>query len=229
MAHKVQLSLPLKVVLVVVAILVIGFVAHRLLRSSSSSKQSSSQSPLSEDVPTLVNRVARHLAVKQDEVPAVAIVQDIQLLKSQNPVFYKDAENGDHLLIWSDKAVLYSSKRDIILAVVVVNTAPSVATSTTSASARETATIEVRNGSDVVGLGRAAVAKLQAVGLTVSPPTDARGTYPGTLIIKGHEKPLPNTLQTLLSVTGGRVASLPEGEKMIKEDFLVIVGEDFKK
>ena len=70
-----------------------------------------------DDISTLIAKVARHIVIRTDEKPTVATIQDAQILRTQNPDFYKDAKNGDRLLIWSDKAVLYSTSQDKILSV----------------------------------------------------------------------------------------------------------------
>jgi len=218
------------IIIAIVAIIIVALFAFRYFGSSPS--KTGSGSAQNEDVQALVNRVARHMVVKQGELPAVAVVADVAYLKTQNAVFYKDVQQGDRLLVWSDRAVLYSPSRDLILAMVMAPTAPQAASNTTSTSTgsvHESAVIEVRNGSGTVGLGRVMASKLQAASLKILTPGEAHGTYPGTLIIKSDAKSLPNTLQALLSLTGAKVVSLPTGEKAMKGDFLVIVGADFKK
>ncbi len=56
----------------------------------------------------IVERVARHILVKQDEQPYVANISDINAVRQANPVFYKDAEVGDKVIIWSEMALIYS-------------------------------------------------------------------------------------------------------------------------
>jgi len=79
-----------------------------------------------DDITTLIAKVGRHIVIKADEKPTVATIQDAGILRTQNPDFYKDAKNGDRLLIWSDKAVLYSTTQDKILSVLPIRI-PSVA------------------------------------------------------------------------------------------------------
>ncbi|MDO8617979.1 MAG: LytR C-terminal domain-containing protein [Candidatus Uhrbacteria bacterium] len=209
-------------IIAVVAIVIVALFASRFFRSSPSTVSESAQG---EDVQSLVNQVARHTVVKQGELPAVAIVADVPFLQSQNPIFYKDVQQGDRLLVWSDRAILYSPSRDLILAMVSAPAAPPTSAPTSAPTTQESATIEVRNGSGEVGLGRAMANKLQADGLKVLTPSDARGTYPSTLIVIKSGDQLPKALQDL----GAKVMSLPDGEIALKGDFLVIVGADFKK
>jgi hypothetical protein len=189
------------------------------------------------EIDTLIQKVASHIQIKKDEQPTIATIQDAETLRTQNAVFYKDAQNGDRLLIWSDKAVLYSTSQDLILAVLPVSllpgeatTNPSSETSTTTSQTptQETAVIEVRNGAKTPGLGRTMVDRLKASGLTVLTATDAKvKTYEKTVIVKANDKPLPETLKTLQAVTKAEVIAAPEAEGALKGDFLVIVGADF--
>jgi hypothetical protein len=65
--------------------------------------------------------VARHMLLPEEE-PTVAAIKDVDKLKQSNPEFYAHAENGDFMLVFSQQAVLYSEKRDLIL-----NVAPIIA------------------------------------------------------------------------------------------------------
>ncbi len=222
-----------------VALLVLILVTAAILWAVStlqkpSSSSATGESAASKDVQTLISDVSRHIVVKQDEQPTVATVQDADLLRKQNPEFYKDAQNGDRLLIWSDKAVLYSSSRDLILSVLPINLPVNAATSTNTTttsqtSQQENATIEVRNGSGVAGQAGLLVTKLKGEGMTVLTPTDARvkTRYPKTLVVNASGKELPATLKALQSATGGQVSSAPAGEEPIKGDVLVIIGTDY--
>lgn len=224
------------VALVIVVAIVLGL--KNMFAPSTTGKSSISQPTQSgsatDDVPQLVTRVARHIVVNDGEEPTVATVQDAETLRAKSPFFYADAQNGDRLLIWSDKAVLYSPTRDIVLAVLPLNVpmnAPDMGTNTTTTAettAPEVATIEVRNGSGTAGLGRTLVDSLKAAGFTVTPATDAKKKDYATtvIVIKDETKALPVTLQQLQTVTGAQVVALPEGEAALKGDFLVIVGAD---
>ena len=45
----------------------------------------------------------------------VAKVSDVSALKKENPVFYKLAKNGDHVLVYDSVMILYSGSLDRIL------------------------------------------------------------------------------------------------------------------
>ena len=54
-----------------------------------------------------------------DEAPTVATLIDVDALREENPEFYADGQNGDVLLIFTKKAILYREVDNII-----VNVAP---------------------------------------------------------------------------------------------------------
>lgn len=54
-----------------------------------------------------------------DESPTIATIVDADALRGENELFYKDAQNGDKLIIFSDKAILFREGEDLV-----VNVAP---------------------------------------------------------------------------------------------------------
>ena len=193
------------------------------------------------DIQSLVSRVSQLIMVKTDEQPTVATVQDADILRQGNPLFYKDAENGDRLLVWSDKAVLYSVKLDKLLAVMPIAmgqstqttstsmTTQSQTTSTASTVASEKAVIEVRNGTMTVGLGKKLASLLKSQGLEAKIVTDAqKKNYTETVIYKISDKPLDATLAALVQATKAKILETPTTETGVKGDVLVVVGSDYK-
>lgn len=184
---------------------------------------------------TLVQRVARHLVVDQAEQPTIATVQDPVALQKNDPSFYKDAEAGDRLLVWSDKAVLYSESKDIVLAVLPLRFGDQVGSVAPSASeqTKEIVAIEVRNGTRRVGLARSVVNFLKESGLFTGTFTakDAYSkNYSQTMVIKMNDKELPKATSDLLSAFHATsVSALPAAERNAKGDFLVILGADYAK
>ncbi len=67
----------------------------------------------------IIAEVRELIEIPSDVEPTVATIVDIEVLRSRNP-FYGKAENGDHLLVTRDRAILYSSAKKKILDVVPV-------------------------------------------------------------------------------------------------------------
>ncbi len=220
-------------VLIIAAAAVLA-VVNRFSKPATAPQASANNAAQIKDVTALIAKVGKHIVVNANEQPNVATVQDPVLLRTQNPIFYQDAQVGDRLLVWSDKAVLYSPSRDIILAVVplrataAATSTPPLASSGVPASSTEKATIEVRNGSGRAGLGKTLADKLTASGFTVLPPGNASARIASTIIVKAAGKDLPETIQKLRDVLNAQVVELPTGETALKGDVLVIIGTDYQ-
>lgn len=225
---------PFAVIVIVVVLLTAGILGLKSMigpKAAPSEKRMEAKKGGAEaEVRQIIAKVASHIVIKADEQPTVATIQDAELLRAENPNFYKDAQNGDRLLIWSDKAVLYSTSMDKLLAVLPVSLPVGTSTATTTAMDGEEAekvTIEVRNGSTTPGLGRTMADKLKAAGLTVLPATDAKKKdYAKTMIyVRSVEIYAPKTLETIRRITGATdVVEAPADETPLKGDILVIVG-----
>ncbi len=203
------------------------------------------------EIADLISRIARHITIKQDEAPTVATIADASLLRQQDPKFYKDAENGDRLVIWSDQAILYSTKQDRLLSVVPVSLpANTVMTSSTqqvaaslpsesvlSAIKAEGATIEVRNGSGVPGTAKIVADKLKTLGFNVLPAKEVSAGAAAYADLVGvvlrwdaDAVRFPQTdkmLSSLEKVVDKGTAY--NAELGVKGDYLVIVGGKFQK
>lgn len=184
-------------------------------------------SPEQKQSQNIIERVARHILVNQDEQPYVANITDLAAVRQANPVFYKDAELGDKALIWSDKALIYSPSRDVIVAVM---TAPATAVpalpeaATTTTAALEQVTVEIRNGSGIAGLAAKLRDKLKAAGLAVNRIGDARNRVTSTVIVDLTEGQAPNALSKITELAGGSVGSASAGEPASQADILIIIG-----
>lgn len=81
----------------------------------------------------IIDKVKAHIDIPTDVEPTVATIVDVEALKSRND-FYKNAKNGDHLIVTPTRAILYSPDADKILDVVPVQLqAPAPASSASSA------------------------------------------------------------------------------------------------
>lgn len=79
-----------------------------------------------EELRQLVNKVSQIILLPTDEVPTVATVNDLALLKGQ--AFFANAKKGDRVLIYSKakKAILYDPDSNKIIEVAPVSLAPPV-------------------------------------------------------------------------------------------------------
>jgi len=69
-----------------------------------------SQSSSAENI---VERLGRHILLPST-APTVGTVSDIEKLREKS-AFFKDAKNGDTVVIYSDRAIIYDGKADRIV------------------------------------------------------------------------------------------------------------------
>jgi hypothetical protein len=79
----------------------------------------------------IIDKVSK-LMIVPNENPQIVLVQDVEKLRSIQP-FFKDAENGDNVLIYSDIAIIYSPTKNKI-----VNVGPVTRDSTTQPQSNTT-------------------------------------------------------------------------------------------
>jgi hypothetical protein len=72
----------------------------------------------------VVLRVRELMVVPVDE-PVVTSLQQVAALQQTNQRVYQDAQDGDQLLLFSDRAVIYSPAKDKIVNVVALNASSS--------------------------------------------------------------------------------------------------------
>jgi hypothetical protein len=165
----------------------------------------------------------------------LATVTDASKLNSQR--FFKDAQNGDEVLIYAlaSKAILYRPKINKIVEVASVQ--PVDQNSPSSANAQLTQTsaqvvsnqvqLALDNGTQTIGLttklAKTITDKFPDV-VIQSKETAARNDYQQTIIIDISGK-YEQRVSDLATFLGAKVAPLPQGENLPAADILVIFGK----
>ncbi len=72
----------------------------------------------------VIAKVRKHMDIAATPEPTVATIVDVKKLQEKN-AFYKNAENGDFLIVTSTRAILYSESKDVIIDVAPVQIQPS--------------------------------------------------------------------------------------------------------
>ena len=177
-----------------------------------------------QQVNDIINKVGK-LIVLPNEQPTVATVSDINKLKDQ--AFFKNAQNGDKVLIFRDarEAILYRPSINKIIKVGPVNLGQ---TNQAQPSVSPTQLkVIVYNGTTTVGLGGQVEKQIQQnnANLNVIDVANAnKNTYTKTLVIdlKGNNGQVAKEVAAFLN---GEVTSMPQGEATPSADILVIVGK----
>lgn len=71
----------------------------------------------------VIESVQKHMQISTEVEPTVATIVNVEELRKRNP-FYNKAENGDHLVVTTERAILYDPDRDIIIDVIPVQLQP---------------------------------------------------------------------------------------------------------
>ena len=111
-------------ILLIVAGVVAGFVQLGLKYQESQKeveRLSNPEEAVKQETINLKNRVSELVEVPSGQEPTIATVQDVSKLQGQ--AFFKNAQNGDKVLIYSEakKAILYRPSTDKIIEVAPVN------------------------------------------------------------------------------------------------------------
>jgi hypothetical protein len=236
---KPKILIPIIVIVAIIAI--IGIVAgiyffnqyQKAQKLLTNPKQASVQ-----EVQGLVNKIGLLIELPSGEVPRVATVSDAAKLKTQS--FFKNAQNGDRVLIYSQnkKAIIYRPSTNKIIEVGNLNIEadaasntnqnPSSSTSATvSPGVEKKVTVALYNGTTTVGLTKTVEAQITSVNSNVeviARENAVKSDYPKTIVIdlSGNNSAL---VQKLATQYKGEVGPLPAGEvRPDQAEILVILG-----
>ncbi len=190
----------------------------------------------------VVERVGSFMVLPADETPTGVVLRDVATLAQQQS-FYKDAKDGDVLLVYSSRAIIYDVQANKLVSVSPITrndatpvpsviasgsaeVSPSASVAVTPA-APEKVTIDVRNGTTTAGLAGSTASDLKKNSwVTIGKLGDAKGSYKATVLVdlsKGTKPGAVAALEKLLGVTA--VSEIPKGEQSSTADILVIVGK----
>ncbi len=208
----------LKIVLIVVIILAVIFVI--LWQTGywdvfKTAYQTQKQKAADEKV---LNELKEIMELPDDIMPIMAVINDPDLLREQQPEFFKNAKAGDRLIIYPDKAIIYNAKEGKIRNVGPVNFGQ---------GAIGTVPFAIYNGSGDETKLAEFEEKLKNTfnNAEVKVKENAAGQYDQTLVIdlKGDNP----EIQKIADSLGAQVGELPEGEKKPEgAAVLVIVGKE---
>jgi len=102
--------------LLVIALLGLGVVTYGYLDAINKiDLLTQAQNEMSqEEIDTLLAEVSAHMLLPADETPAIATIFDAAAL-SETQMFFKQAIDGDKVIIYSDKAIIFRPKEGLII------------------------------------------------------------------------------------------------------------------
>jgi len=174
-----------------------------------------------EEVKKITDQVSKLMMLPTKEEPIVVTVLDKKKLKDQD--FFKNAQNGDKVVVYSvsKQAILYRPSINKIIQVAPLNLGDT----------NQPIKIALYNGTTTVGMTASLEKELagKVTNITIADKDNAKKTdYEKTLVIdlSGKKPELAKQLATLLNA---QAVKLPAGEIAPKNvDLLVIIGVDYK-
>lgn len=212
---KIILAVALIISLVILASLFVKYLGLKKEISYLQDPQAQ-QAKTKRETQDLIAQVGKLMVLPEGE-PTVATVVDAEALAKEQE-FFKDAKNGDKVLIYKDKAVLFNPEEGRI-----VNVGPVFSTNPASTEAQSNVlNIEVRNGSKKIGAANELGDSLKAKGYNVAEVANAANAdYTQSVLVNLTGKDV-KALETELSLIA--TDKLPDGEATSSQDVLVILG-----
>lgn len=178
-----------------------------------------------QEVVWLQEKIGKLVQLPTDEEPSTATVLDKDKLKDQE--FFKNAENGDKILIYSKakKAILYRPSTDKVIEImpIALDNQQNANTGATTANIK----VALYNGTVTDGLTGTAeiniknkIANVEITGKEKASKTDYKNTI--VVDISGTKA---DQAKAVADAVGGTVGPLPAGEKKPDADILVIVAK----
>jgi hypothetical protein len=100
----------------VLSVVVASFFIYQYLNNNNNSNYEAKSLQKSLDVKQSLSKL---ILLNDGVEPAIATIKDVDALKKDNAEFYKDAVNGNFLVIFPKRAIIYDAGKNII-----VNVAP---------------------------------------------------------------------------------------------------------
>lgn len=204
-----------KIIIFIIFLLAICFAAWYFLFRENSKPVAPQNANNTQTPQSLLEKISKHIILPAED-PIISTVTDAQKLQKED-AFFSNVQNGDTLLIFPNtkKAILYSSRRDVLVNVGPVILPPG------QAEAALNVKIEMRNGTPDLKAADTLMEELKARGATISRVVfAARRDYKNTVLVNVSGADI-SALENFLGLKA--IASLPAGEKPAKDAQAVII------
>lgn len=210
---------------VILALIGTGFLYYQYQKTAKELKKVKSQTTTQDavkpdEVKKLVAEVAKVARLPENETPSIATITDASKLKDQT--FFKDAKNGDILLVYnnSGKAVLYDPKEKKVV---------DITTLSQTASFNQQFKVVIRNGTKTSGLaGKLEEELKKALGVVnvIAKENAQKENYEKTIVVVLNQAAKDFALNVAKAINV-QTGDLPSDEPKPKDaDILIIIGKD---
>lgn len=170
-----------------------------------------------ETIDDILSAVREHIILDFSDRPLIVRIDDAQTLREQQD-FFANSKNGDIVIVYHERAILYRPSRDIL-----VNVGPVNFAETEQNEKQEIGiSIDIRNGSEVAGLAGSMGEILKTKNYEIYKVSDAnRNDYEEDVLVNMSGKNI-SYLEDDLGIKS--VDVLPVGEARSKADVVMILG-----
>ena len=222
---KNKILLTILIFVVILALAGIGFLYYQYQKTAKELKKVKSQTTTQDaakpdEVKKLVAEVAKVARLPENETPSIATITDASKLKDQ--AFFKDAKNGDILLVYnnSGKAVLYDPKEKKVV---------DITTLSQTASFNQQFKVTIRNGTKTSGLaGKLEEELKKALGVVnvIAKENAQKENYEKTIVVVLNQA-AKDFASNVAKTINAQIAEIPSDEPKPKDaDILIIIGKD---
>lgn len=223
---KNKILLTILIFVVVLALAGAGFLYYQYQKTAKELKKIKSQTQTAQDAPKpdevkkLVAEVAKVARLPENETPSIATITDASKLKDQT--FFKDAKNGDILLVFnnSGKAILYDPKEKKVV---------DVTTLSQTASFNQQFKVTIRNGTKTSGLaGKLEEELKKALGVVnvIAKENAQKENYEKTIVVVLNQA-AKDFAANVAKAINAQTGDMPSDEPKPKDaDILIIIGKD---
>lgn len=177
----------------------------------------------------LLEKISKLILLPSDPNPVVAVINDVESLAADQD-FYKDAHNGDKVVIFQSdsKAIIYDENANRLVNVGPIYFNDAQGNSQAAPNSEGRVTIELRNGTSENGSTttvRDELIKNHAFNV-VRLAKAARSDYQGYTLVDNTDGSKQNLIADLQKALGATVVKdVPTGESDPKTEVLIIVGK----
>ena len=226
-----------KIVIILLFISLVGACAWLFINYQKAQEQVDYLSALTpqdinkKEMDALLEKVNKLIVLPEDKIPTIATIQNIEELAKEQ-VFFEKAQNGDKILIYDDRAIIYSPLKNILVNVGPVYTEnsqqdPNIQNENVNNQANNTISneiiIDIRNGSETIGLAADLKNKLinKKDYKIMAVSNASRKDYTDNIIVNPKNKDISGLEKEFSAQV---VYSLPSGEIESIADVVIILG-----
>jgi hypothetical protein len=173
----------------------------------------------------VLTEVGKLMVLPEGETPTIATVTDVERLRTNQP-FFNSAKNGDKVIVYSKKAILYDPVAKKIIDTTIINPG-----SPSPPPAANNYKFTILNGTPTAGLGlkyETSLKKIFPNAVVTKKDFAKKNDYTKTILVdisKTFADSLPQIAQSLSLP----LEKIPEGEDQpTNTDFLIIIGSNYQ-